>query len=1842
MNKGMTTLTAEDVATELELALLAGLTAHLRERGPGHCARVCDLDRGLMLRLCRSLRSQVATAQVFVLRSDADAPVEDLTVTSTKLVELRNPLADGTQRPPLLVFVPNDLRVPSEDSFGTATFEQVGVGNVYRELESTLLGGMPDSMRGAIAELLGVVRDHGWPWANDVARCRFLLTVKQNGFDAEAAGAALYELGLVPDFRLLDNPAMAPTRTSRNLSCVERITYSAQSDRGRVMELGLRDRDFRRRLGAFFADSGAEDPKFWTRRIATEPSNWPLSFDRWVFEEGEEQLDEVFVEVTSTDLPTIGDDVEDRVLQRLIGQQVLIVGKGGLRRFGVTFRVSPVPSKVNGLVSFQLQVFSEDSGPVGLTKKKKAWDTGRDSATVSFSRLNQVEWEEGWHFVRVIPLTEDGDPVPLVDENGNALPWEDEEARDRRPNESERFYVFTSTDVTVEPEQRSVPRYPSLSHALLDLRFFAVHDDRDPWQIVPASVQWSGKTSGKTHSLTEFLEARFGREGAVHVTVSRALKNLEQRLLTSPDSPLSWRLTIRNGVPEEAVGDLPEWPDHPAVPALLAARRRYLEAIRCGKKELISQAADFSSLGREIADYADAYQDLLRRLLRDAEIAEEDRRRDIVDTLRRVLAVDSVLLDVVDHTGGRRQAILIGPTHPMRALWLGVWARVGDKWLEATRENKRYVTPTRDALLRRLDMASFPLLLPAGDGSVYSPVGNLHPFWTLYAPHWEPNPRGLVSDVCAAVGLPDPGTCGSGIDGAYLAERVRRYLVQHPYVRALTLNAFNPGSAQVVVDMLLCLQREPTLRDLKYDIRVFVPDPEAPGVGEAFRQLLSPGGNITGREADAFASPSGSHLYPKLNLAFRRADDFRARPSAFTAHISMLFDVFPCEEVAVSEPVQDEAATLVHGLVQDLAVRYEESETTVLWEHQPRYGSVVPLDEQDSLSDLLASLPEAVSNAVAVAATGKTGLGIRPKTVLRLDADDRALLHQVHEVCDWVFTIDRHLGIEFFDHAGRKDRPDYLIDHSPDIASRLSHHVLVTSRSLTEVHVMAGGVLKQHGFEGSATQAAVLLDQLRSLSGRLALKLISSSTHRSEAMGLGLARLFLEYQGVFASQVVVPLDSHLELYQELETHAADLGEKMGWRRTDLALFDLDAATRTITCSLVEVKCYREVGSVGAFNHLKASVAEQLEQSEKVLRYHFDPGHSSPDRPDRLLKSAELVALLEFYLDRGVRFGLVPLNVAQEAKLLLRTIEDGYRFRVTRSAVIFDFEKPGTEPPDVENGIEFHRIGINLIRELIASAEPAVARADTLGAVAAEAPEVGPEEREEATAPRKPTTVPKLKAAAFLVPERERTTSLDKCRARHEPSILKQVPPEPANPEPVEESKAGKAGNGIAVPPAAGKVVPAVDLPSEPVAVEPQGALAGVPEAEPAGERASDEQARLNYDVVLGVSGETPQCGILGETSGRKVALDLNQTHTISLFGVQGGGKSYTLGSVVEMASLRIAGINQLQYPLATVIFHYSPTQDYAPEFTSMREENDDIKQLRILASRYGASPQSLNDIVLLTPKDKLDARRAELPGIEVRPLSFSANELQASHWRFLMGAVGSQATYIRQLNMIMRSLRGKLTMEGLRQGIDQARMSDHLKELAMMRLDLASQYIDDSADLGSLLRPGRLVIVDLRDEFIEKDEALGLFVVLLQLFADTTQEGNSFNKLVVFDEAHKYVDSPDLVAGLVEVVREMRHKGTSIMVASQDPPSVPVALIELSSQIILHRFNSPAWLKHIQKANAALAELTPERMANLGPGEAYVWSSKASDLAFSRGAVKVQCRPRVTKHGGDTRTAVNS
>lgn len=1848
MSQGLRELTSQELNAALESVLLPRLFKLLAARDLGHCMRVTDLDRELMIRLAGGLRAAVPSANVVVLADDSLREMApDLAVSSTKLVELRNPLPNDELRPPLLVFVPNDLRASAEDSFGVATFEEVSIDGAYADLNAQQIACVPANLRVAVEACLGELRRGEAPWryADDAAVARYLLTCQVNNFEPDAMGASLFELALVPDFELFQQVERAPARVARNRECVERVTWSTKTERVRALELGLLDPVFSKQLGDFFSRVGVANPREWTQQIVRDRLHWPLAFNKWLFEDGGVNPDTIYIgDVVLPDLPIVRDDNEDHRLAELIGHRVLPISKTGLKKFSVSFRVDPVPSKVEGLSRFVAEVVSRDNGPTGLRRRKSAWTRGTDSGVIAFSSIGKIDWEEGWHFVRVYAESEDGDRIPLADGEGNPVRYRSDASETHaNANESDLFYVVTDDEVEVEPPQRAVPRDPSLMHALLRARFAAVAQDRDPSSVSITGCAWVERSS-KAASSGEILEIRLGKEGKANVLVSGVLASLERAFLEEPDETNRLRLSVSAaGVATRSMTSF-KWPTSDEVTRFREARAMLFGAVLQGDQRLIMQASDLLSLQEPAQNYAAAYLAWIDAVLVRSSSTNAAVARQALDELRCALTIDSVALVLEDYQGRRRDAVLLGPTHPLRANWHVAWSQLGQAWMELSQSSGReFVVPTRDAVIKQLAPAAFPPVLPFGEelGRTALAVDNINPFWSLYAATDEKDPRGLVGEVCAALDLPEPAIGGATIDSAYLAARVQRYLIQHPYVETLTINAFNAGRAAALSEVLLALQRHPEFSDLRYDIRLFVLDPAAPSTGEALLELLAPDSGTSAKEADAFSTPTSSHLHPKLRLAIRAIREFRDDPELHGAHLSFLFDLFPAEEIRAVDVRDSDDSSFVHGLVQPFEVDYLEDEQSITWLRRPLHGTPQPIQGAEALSDLVGGISRAVSVAVATVARSQYLPHARPVVALSLSADERAMLHQVHEVSDWVLTIDRNLGIEFFDHRRHSTRPDYLIDHSPDMANAMSHRLAITSRSVAELESLLVPILGEYGLPNTGRHALVMLDQLRSLSGRLALKLLSSSTQRAEAMGLALSRLFLEHQGVFQNQVVVPLDAHLELYKALRQNAEEMGDEVNFRRTDLALFDLDPASREVTCRLVEVKCYSQVGDLAAYAHLKASIADQIAQTEQVLAYHFDPKRSEVDRPDRPIKNRDLAALLGFYLDRSERYGVVLPEAAEEAHYFLRRLDERpYTLKFTRSAVVFDFSKPGTEPAEHENGIEFYRIGSDLIRQLV---ESAVTDTETIASLqVARSADAAREVTQELLRRRElAPAVPTFETAAFLSPPRDRTLAWDDSprdvfRSSEGVAAALASEPEPASVAAPLMTAPARSSNGALAPTPTTvddqKAIPvsedegvmqipvSVDIPATPVNAVPNGPVA--------------------YDIMLGVTGFTPQYGLLGEVSGRKVALDLNQTHTISLFGVQGGGKSYTLGSVAEMASLAIPGINCLPEPLSTVIFHYSPTMDYKPEFTSMVGANSVEGQVRALKEVYGAEPKALADVLLLVPADKIEERQAEYPGIEVLPLQFSASELKASHWKFLMGAVGNQATYIRQIMRIMKSMRDDISLEGLREGIEASSVPDHLKELARMRLDLAAEYISDATSLTDVVKPGRLIIVDLRDEFIEKDEALGLFVVLLQLFADAKIDGRSFNKLVVFDEAHKYIESPDLVAGLIEVVREMRHKGVSIMVASQDPPSVPVSLIELSTQIIMHKFNSPAWLKHIQKANAALGNLTPERMALLKAGEAYIWSSKATDDSFSKGAVKVRCRPRVTEHGGATRVAV--
>ena len=1281
---------AADVADRIEALLLPRLTEALRHRAPGHCMRVSDLDSELMTALARALRSQAVQANVHVLTDDPAAAADDLHISSTKLVELRNPLPDGTLRPPLCVFLPANLRTSAEDSFGSATFEELPVGDVYDTLRRELLKRVPSTLQGYLRETLPLLHEQRWRWADAAAQVRYLLCAHANGNDGEAFGAALYELGLVPDFRLFDDPAAVYGRVRKNHDCVRRLTDGDTSVLGRVLDLDLSSQGLRRRLAEYLDDVGLDDPVIWTRDIALDRKNWELSFDKWDFaaEVTPERIAFVRVE---TDLPVVADEEHrNERLADLIGQQVLVPAER--RKITVVMEVDPHPRQVRGLDHFTVQIVSREAGPVGASRKVKVWKAARSHASVSLAKLNRVDFEEGWHHVRVLPWTEDGHPIPLA---------EPSEPSANRMNESEPFYVLADATVEDEPPQRAVPRADSVEHARLDRQFAAVMQSRDPTDIAPSRVGWTRRSTTRRATAQETIEAKFGGEGALQIAVARWLKNIEQRILADVERPVSLRMRIRAGQPHMPTGDIGEWPETAAAREFLEARSAYFRVVAQDTGDMVSQGLDVLSHGETVLAYATSYARLLEELSARIERETGTDPLDTIVSLRTALAVDTVRLVVEDYRGQIREAALVAPTHPLRALRHLAWAQLGAAWVrEATKAAREHIRAARDALLHRLSPSGFPAMLPMSNGRVFTAIDNIHPFWPLYAPAGEADPRGLLGDVCTALGVAEPSIGGATVTGDVLASRIERYLIQHPYVRTLSLNAFNPGRAIVLAQALATLQRQEAFQDLRYDIRLFVPDPNAPGVGESIGALLAGGGTSA---SEAFSIPTGSRIFPKLAVAVRATADFRADPHRFRAHFSILFDVFPPEEMAAGRPLRAETTVPLHGLVQEFTIRFRDDASGTRWRRQPRHGTPVPIEGGEEASILLGRLPALISSATATVARSTPDPAARPIVRLELTPGERALINEVHDASDWVFTIDRNMGIEFFDHGGRYDRPDYLIDYTPAAVPEHGHRLIISSRSLAELESILRPVLEAYGLDANERHAVLVLDQLRSLSGRLALKLVSGPAARAEALGMALARMYLEYQGALRNQIVVPLDAHIDLFRSAQSQAEAVGDKVTLHRTDLALFDLDLAKRTVSCNLIEVKCYAQRLGLSGYGQLKERIAEQLDQSERVLQRHFDPLRTTPDRPDRLLKTRELATLLDFYLERGLRYRLIEHEATEEARTFLDRLEEGYLLRFSRSALVFDFDKPGTEPPEHEAGIEFHRLGIDLIHDLVNSA-----------------------------------------------------------------------------------------------------------------------------------------------------------------------------------------------------------------------------------------------------------------------------------------------------------------------------------------------------------------------------------------------------------------------------------------------------------------------------------------------------------------------------------------------------------
>ncbi len=400
---------------------------------------------------------------------------------------------------------------------------------------------------------------------------------------------------------------------------------------------------------------------------------------------------------------------------------------------------------------------------------------------------------------------------------------------------------------------------------------------------------------------------------------------------------------------------------------------------------------------------------------------------------------------------------------------------------------------------------------------------------------------------------------------------------------------------------------------------------------------------------------------------------------------------------------------------------------------------------------------------------------------------------------------------------------------------------------------------------------------------------------------------------------------------------------------------------------------------------------------------------------------------------------------------------------------------------------------------------------------------------------------------------------------------------------------------------------------------------------------------IDPEIYLGVDGTPVQWGIIGKNGMDRVAVDLNEPHIVFLCGKQGSGKGYSIGVISEMLlGKTIPGISQVKKPATIIVFH-KPREDMRSEFWSIVEPNMNSAEAAILREEYKINPtrviNSNNFRIFVDPfvyENERSKFRADY-GTEVFPINIKAQRLTAEDWPYVL-SIGkkSGSMYVKKIFQIIKKTQydEDFGLEKIRRHIDLSDLNPNQKSFANMRLETLQEYLAGGDFMGNL-KIGGVNIFDLRKIMMEPDDIFSvMMLVISSLINDDRVEKEQF--VFVINEAHDYLRkglSKEFTDYINYLIRKKRHAGTWLMLDTHFPEDVDPKVIKGSDLKIFHKSDviSSSILKQI-------VDGTPLQPHHLETGQAIIRADKSSQGTDN--LLIVQIRPRLTHHGGATKTAV--
>lgn len=397
------------------------------------------------------------------------------------------------------------------------------------------------------------------------------------------------------------------------------------------------------------------------------------------------------------------------------------------------------------------------------------------------------------------------------------------------------------------------------------------------------------------------------------------------------------------------------------------------------------------------------------------------------------------------------------------------------------------------------------------------------------------------------------------------------------------------------------------------------------------------------------------------------------------------------------------------------------------------------------------------------------------------------------------------------------------------------------------------------------------------------------------------------------------------------------------------------------------------------------------------------------------------------------------------------------------------------------------------------------------------------------------------------------------------------------------------------------------------------------------------------DVVIGDDTlDSPHVGILGELidGRRKLAISLTKPQCLVLLGYMGSGKSYALGVLIENALLAVPGLIEQTRSMSVVAFNFRRNPQSRFEYGGFTSPNTKATEVERLSTNYGVEPTTVQVVNVFAYEEELPRRSAEYGSMQAFPIQFRPDELGAEHWEILMKPPTREAEYMDVIRDIIQKLfyQERLTFKNLERAIvTDERMSNSQRRKAMNRLSFAERWISDHRgyEWGDLLQEGSLNIFDLRMQAMESSEALKLCLIITDLVRRTK---NGVNKVVVFDEAHEYVDSKELVGELENAITQIRHDGLSFILASQFPERIPERIFKYLLTRMIFKLPNAKAINYVRTAAPNLEGLSPQRVANLDleQGLCFIQTDDDCTDPLLRVPQALEVRPRCTLHGGST------